>query len=234
MAGKISLKNKGLIIAPSLLSADPLAVSESINSLGGLHDWIHVDVMDGHFVPNISYGPALVSALKKRYPAEVLDVHLMVDSPENFIEPFAEAGADYLTVHVESTRHLHRLLCRIKELGCKPGVTLNPATPVEIIRPVLHLVDMVLVMSVNPGFGGQTFIPEVMEKITSLCRWRILSDLDFLIEIDGGIGIDNIQAVVRSGCDVLVMGSAILGKTEPAEEIMKMRKILKEEGLDER
>lgn len=234
MAGKISLKKKGPLLAPSLLSADPLAVSGSIQSLRGLHDWLHVDVMDGHFVPNISYGPSLVSALKKQYPSEVLDVHLMVESPELCVEDFADSGADYLTVHVEATHHLHRLLSRIRDLGCKPGVSLNPATPVEMIRPVLHMVDMVLVMSVNPGFGGQRFIPEVMEKVISLCRWRTVSDLDFLIEIDGGIGPDNITDVVRSGCDVLVMGSAILGKEDPAEEITKIHSILKEEGLDER
>lgn len=218
MAGKISLKNKGLIIAPSLLSADPLAVSESINSLGGLHDWIHVDVMDGHFVPNISYGPALVSALKKRYPAEVLDVHLMVDSPENFIEPFAEAGADYLTVHVESTRHLHRLLCRIKELGCKPGVTLNPATPVEIIRPVLHLVDMVLVMSVNPGFGGQKFIPTTIEKIKEVRE--ISSTVD--IQIDGGITDTTIKPCIEAGANIFVAGSFVFGG-DYKEQIEKLK-----------
>ena len=233
MAGQVPLEKRRPLIAPSILAADPLALSDSIDGLNGLNDWLHVDIMDGHFVPNLSYGPSMVEALRKKYPKEILDVHLMVDSPEEMVPSFSEAGADYITVHEEASRHLHRLLENIRESGCKPGVTINPATPVEMIRPVLHMVDLVLVMSVNPGFGGQSFIPEVLQKVISLCRWRASADLEFLIEVDGGINITNVVEVARSGCDVMVMGSAILGKKDPAGEIGRIRRKLKEESLDE-
>jgi len=230
MAGQVSVgSDKQFLLAPSILSADPLKIGEEVNSIQGLYDFLHVDVMDGNFVPNLSYGPSIVRSLRTAYPEEVLDVHLMVDSPEQFIIPFADAGATFLTVHVEATDHLHRLLSRIRELGCKPGITLNPGTPVEMIKPVLNLVDMVLVMSVNPGFGGQKFIPESLEKVISLCRWRVAFDYNFLIEIDGGIGKDNAVKAAHSGADVLVMGNAVFGTDDPREALREMRLLLKEE-----
>lgn len=213
-----------VLLAPSLLSADPLSMAESIALLEEEHDWLHLDIMDGHFVPNLSYGPALLKALRKRYPEALIDTHLMVIPPEDFIESFAVQRPDYLTVHVEATPHLHRVLQRIRDLGCRPGVSLNPGTPVEWIRPVLHLVDLVLIMSVNPGFGGQSFIPEVLSKVKDLCRWRAADDLDFLVEMDGGLGLQNIARVAGAGCDVVVAGSAVFGTENPAETLRLMRK----------
>jgi len=235
MAGQISMKTgRKTLFAPSILSADPLRIGDSIASLDDQFDWIHVDVMDGHFVPNLSYGPAIVSALRNEYDREVLDVHLMVEPPEDFIDPFISAGSTFLTVHVEATNHLDRLLRRIREAGCRPGISLNPATPVESVRPVLPLVDLVLVMSVNPGFGGQTFIPYTLEKVTRLCQWRVAEDLDFLVEMDGGIGEENLLQVVLSGTDVVVMGSSVFRTPDPAETVRRMRLMLKEDESSER
>lgn len=221
MAGSLPLGK--VFLAPSLLSADPLSMAESIVRLGDEHDWLHLDIMDGHFVPNLSYGPALLKALRKRYPEAIIDTHLMVTPPEDFIEPFAAQKPDYLTVHVEATPHIHRVLQRIRDLGCRPGVSLNPGTPVEWLRPILHLVDLVLVMSVNPGFGGQSFIPEVLSKVKDLCCWRAADGLDFLVEMDGGLGVQNIARVVEAGCDVVVAGSAVFGTEDPAATLRLMR-----------
>ncbi|MDO9509353.1 MAG: ribulose-phosphate 3-epimerase [Thermovirgaceae bacterium] len=211
------------IIAPSILSADPLDIAGSVDLLKGEHDWIHMDIMDGHFVPNLSYGPSLVSACRKRWPNAVLDVHLMVVPPEDFIEPFALAGASILSVHHEATPHIHRVLQRIRDLGCSAGVTLNPGTPVELLKPVLHMADLVLVMSVNPGYGGQFFIPEVLEKIRLLCCWREAFEHSFLVEVDGGLGLDNVRQVTAAGCDVLVAGSSIFNSPDPARMVREMR-----------
>ncbi len=235
MAGQIPVTPvRERLIAPSVLSADPLNIAGDVEKINGLYDFLHVDVMDGNFVPNISYGPSLVSALRKRYPETVLDVHLMVETPGNFIESFASSGATYLTVHVEASSHLNRLLSEIRKLGCKPGITLNPSTPLWMIQPVLHLVDMVLVMSVNPGFGGQRFLPETLDKVTTLCQWRVSSGHEYLIEIDGGISEKNIQKVAAAGADVLVMGNAVFSSEEPEQQLREMRELLKEENLYER
>lgn len=221
MAGTLPVRQ--LLIAPSILSADPLAVGASVDLLKGNFDMLHVDIMDGHFVPNLSYGPAIAGALRKKYPQAVLDVHLMVDPADDFIDMFIAAKPDYITVHAESTYHLHRVLSKIRDAGIHPGIVLNPGTSVEMIRPVLNLADMVLLMSVNPGFGGQSFIPETLEKAVSLARLRAARGYDFLIEMDGGVGAGNVRRVFESGVDVAVMGSAVFRTDDPAETVMKMR-----------
>ncbi len=217
-----------ILYAPSLLSADPLNVQSSIETLEGEHDWLHVDIMDGCFVPNITYGPGFVSALRKGYPEEVLDVHLMIERPDRFVDDFLKAGADWLIVHLEADRHIHRTLTRIREAGAKAGVSINPGASAELLRPLLPFVDLVLVMSVNPGFGGQSFIPETMEKTRSLCRWREAGGHKFLIEMDGGIGMDNAPRVALGGADVLVMGSAVFGAGDPALTLREIKLKVKE------
>jgi ribulose-phosphate 3-epimerase len=218
-------RSKDPVIAPSLLSAPPLAIGEAVESLKKETNWLHLDIMDGHFVPNLSYGPELVRSLRSAWADAVLDVHLMVESPERFIEAFAAAGADYLTVHVEATHHLHRALEMIRNEGCRPGITLNPGTPVEWLKPVLHMAEIVLVMSVNPGFGGQAFIPETLEKTRSLARWRVAGNLAFLIEMDGGLGLDTVQDALCAGTDILVAGSAVFGSSKrPADMVRALKK----------
>lgn len=208
---------KPFLLAPSILSADPLALRESIDSLHGEHDWIHVDIMDGHFVPNLTYGPMLVSALRKAFPQSFLDVHIMVDPVGAFIDMFTATKPDVLTVHVEATPHIHRVLQNIRDAGIHPGVSINPGTPVCMLEPILPFVDLVLVMTVNPGFGGQKFIPEVMPKVKDLVRFRAVHSLDYLIELDGGVNAENARSVVSMGCDVLVAGNAVFGNSDPAE-----------------
>lgn len=212
------------VIAPSLLSAPPLELGRALESLEGETEWLHLDIMDGHFVPNLSYGPELVRALRSFREKAILDVHLMVEKPERFIGSFAAAGADYLTIHVEATPHLHRALEMIRLEGCRPAVTLNPGTPVEWLKPVLHMVDLVLVMSVNPGFGGQAFIGETLEKVRSLFRWRAALECSYLIEMDGGLGLDTVEGAIQAGCDIIVAGSAVFGAKDPAEMVRALRK----------
>jgi len=228
MARSISINSQEVLIAPSVLSANPLRMAEAVNALSGEYDMLHVDIMDGHFVPNLSYGPDLVRSIRKEWPDVLLDTHLMVERPQDFVDVFADAGTDILTVHVETAPHLHRLLEMIKSKGCVPGVSINPGTPVEWLKPVLPMVGLVLVMSVNPGFGGQSFIPDVLDKVKTLKCWKEAGPFDYLIEIDGGISTQNVGEVVRAGCDVVVAGSAIFKAQSPYETAKEMRRIAAE------
>jgi ribulose-phosphate 3-epimerase len=212
-------------IAPSILAADFACLGDGIRAVeqGGA-TLLHVDVMDGHFVPNISIGVPVVASLRKatRLP---LDVHLMIENPEQYIPLFAEAGADMISVHQEATPHLDRALTMIREHGCKPGAVINPATPVSMLSEVLGTLDHVLVMSVNPGFGGQKFIPGALEKIRQLKLARERYNLDFRIEVDGGVGPENVTDLVRSGAEILVAGTSIFHTQDPAEAVRTLKQL---------
>jgi ribulose-phosphate 3-epimerase len=210
-------------IAPSILSADFSRLGEEIRDAEKAGaDFIHVDVMDGHFVPNITIGPLVVKAARKSASVS-LDVHLMIEAPDNYIKEFAESGADIITVHEEASVHLHRTIQNIRECGVKAGVSLNPATPVSNLEFVLPYIDMVLVMSVNPGFGGQKFIPEALSKIEALKNIIIERKLKIDIEVDGGVNTDNVADVVRAGADIVVMGSAFYNSGDYAGTVEKVR-----------
>ena len=210
-------------IAPSILSADFSRLGEDIQAVDRAGaDYIHVDVMDGHFVPNITIGPLVVDALRK-VTDKPLDVHLMIENPDLYIPEFAKAGADIITVHQEAVPHLHRTIQLIKSLGKKAGVSLNPATPVETLDVILDELDLVLVMSVNPGFGGQSFIPSALDKISALHQRITQRGLTTELEVDGGVKIDNIREVVAAGADVLVAGSAVFNTDDYAATILALR-----------
>jgi ribulose-phosphate 3-epimerase len=210
-------------IAPSILSADFSRLGAEVQAVDRAGaDYIHVDVMDGHFVPNITIGPLVVNALRK-VTAKPLDVHLMIEHPDLYIPAFARAGADILTVHQETVPHLHRSVQLIKSLGKKAGVSINPATPVETLDVILDDLDLVLVMSVNPGFGGQAFISATLDKIRALRQRITRRGLATELEVDGGIKIDNIRAAAAAGADVLVAGSAVFNTTDYAATIQALR-----------
>jgi len=215
-----------ILLAPSVLSADFARLGEAVKlaeSAGA--DLIHLDIMDGHFVPNLTFGPGLTAALKK-ITSLPLDVHLMVENPARFVQPFAEAGAEWISVHVEATAHLNRLTAMIKEFGCRAGVVLNPATPLVSIEEIMGDIDFVLLMSVNPGWGGQDFIPSIRKKIR-----KLRSQLDDVnpsahIEVDGGIKLDNARELMEDGMSVVVAGSAIFNAPDPAAAVAEFKKII--------
>jgi ribulose-phosphate 3-epimerase len=209
-------------LLPSLLAADFARLGEAIAQVeAGGAKMLHIDVMDGHFVPNLTMGPPVVRAVRK-VTKSLLDVHLMIENPDDHIEAFATAGADLISVHQEVCRHLHRTLDAIRGLGAKPGIVLNPATPVETLSEILDSADFVLLMSVNPGFGGQAFIPRVLDKVRRLDRIRRDRGLTFAIEIDGGIGPENLEDCVHAGCDWLVAGTSVFGNPDPTAAVSQM------------
>jgi ribulose-phosphate 3-epimerase len=218
-------------LAPSILSADFARLGEQVRAAGeGGASVIHVDIMDGHFVPNLTIGPPVVKSLRKvtKLP---LDCHLMIENPDEFIPAFADAGVDWISVHQEACRHLNRTLHLIKNHGCLAGVVLNPATPVDTLAEVLDIIDYVLVMSVNPGFGGQKFIPSTLHKMRRLAEIRGQQDRHYRIEVDGGVALDTISDVVRAGAEILVAGNAVFGNGDPRQNAQALLKVATEAAL---
>ncbi|MBK6819167.1 MAG: ribulose-phosphate 3-epimerase [Bacteroidetes bacterium] len=214
------------LIAPSVLSANFLNLSHDIKMINESDaDWFHLDVMDGRFVPNISFGLPVIAAIKKE-ANKILDVHLMIEEPGKFAEDFRNAGADILSVHIEACPHLHRNLQQIKSLGMKAGVAINPHTPVQHLFDVLHDIDVVCMMSVNPGFGGQKFIQYTIEKIKQLKEAILTRQTQTLIEIDGGVTLDNAAEIIHSGADVLVAGNTVFNSPNPTETIHLLKTIV--------
>jgi ribulose-phosphate 3-epimerase len=218
-------------LAPSILSADFAHLAEQVQAAAeGGGSVIHVDVMDGHFVPNITIGPAVVRSLRKATDLP-LDCHLMIENPDLYIPDFADAGADWISVHQEACRHLNRTLHLIRDHGVRAGVVINPATPVDTLSEVLDIIDYVLVMSVNPGFGAQKFIPGAVHKIRKLAELRRQRGLSYRIEVDGGIALDTVAEVVRAGAEILVAGNAVFGEGDPTSNAQKLLKAATEATL---
>jgi ribulose-phosphate 3-epimerase len=214
------------MIAPSILSADFSRLGEEIAAVETAGaDWVHIDVMDGRFVPNITLGPGLITSIRKTTKLP-FDVHLMIENPERYIDAFAEAGSDWITVHAEATVHLHRTVAMIREKGLKAGVSLNPATPLCLVEPILPDIDLLLIMTVNPGFGGQKFIKGMIPKIAAARRMIDGIAPKILLEVDGGVTLKNIRTIANAGADVLVAGSAVFGSGNYAATIGAMKTIL--------
>ncbi len=215
-------------IVPSILSADFARLAEDIGRVerAGV-ELLHVDIMDGHFVPNLTMGPPVVASIRKVTKLK-LDLHLMIEDPDTYAPMFIQAGADLISVHQEACRHLDRTLRLIRSEGARPGVVLNPATPISMLEDVLDLVDHVLIMSVNPGFGGQEFIPRSLDKIRALAALRREHRLNFAIEIDGGVSSSNVEAIVGAGCDWLVAGSAVFHSADPGATVKEMQHLAAE------
>lgn len=213
------------IIAPSLLSANFLKLEQDCEMLNAsVAEWFHLDVMDGRFVPNISFGLPIISAIRKS-TQKVCDVHLMIEEPEKYTQAFKDAGADVLTVHIEACRHLHRNIQQIKSLGMKAGVALNPHTPVSSIEEIIADIDLVCIMSVNPGFGGQKFIPATLAKLKQLKQLIKEKHSPALIEVDGGVTLENAASIIEAGADVLVAGNTVFGSASPIETIKQLKSI---------
>jgi ribulose-phosphate 3-epimerase len=218
-------------LAPSILSADFSRLGEEVRAAGeGGGTVIHVDIMDGHFVPNLTIGPPVVKSLRRATKLP-LDCHLMIEHPDEFIPVFADAGADWISVHQEVCRHLNRTLHHIKDHGCLAGVVINPATPVETLAEVLDVVDYVLVMSVNPGFGAQEFIPSTLHKMRRLAEIRSQRGLNYRIEVDGGVALETVADVVRAGAEILVAGNAVFGNGDPRKNAAALLKAAMEAAL---
>ncbi len=226
----VFLDRSAPLLCPSILSSDLADLAASVRGLEGQLDMVHCDVMDGHYVPNLTFGPPVIRALAK-HTDKPLDVHLMVTNPDELLNLYAEAGATTLVVHVEAVRHAQRTLARIRELGCFAGLSLNPGTPLESVKWLLPDLDMILLMSVNPGFGGQSFIPQVMDKIREARRMIEASGYPVRLQVDGGVDPENAQDLVRAGADMLVAGSAIFGSPSPKDAARELRRLIRQARL---